>query len=255
MIVDLGGDAIDAGAHDLIVPLAGHEPDALPLARARNAGADASLADVLIFLDVDCIPTVKLIDRYTLQVSRRGGIWCGPVGYLPPSTSIRDRTDAGLRAVSRVHDGRPQFDMAPCRSDRYDLFWSLSFALARIDWERIGGFDERFVGYGGEDTDFARTAEQVGVPLWFDGFATAFHQHHPVTTPPVEHLSAIVRNSSVYFDKWGSFPMAGWLREFAEMGLIEWDLASGRLSELETSRTTPAARRLAASQQSRMEIA
>jgi len=40
------------------------EPDALPLARARNRAALAAAGDRLVFLDVDCIPHPELIADY-----------------------------------------------------------------------------------------------------------------------------------------------------------------------------------------------
>ncbi|MFD0427690.1 glycosyltransferase family 2 protein [Streptomyces zhihengii] len=48
----------------------------------------------------------------------------------------------------------------------------------------MGGFCEQYTGYGGEDTDFAATATRSGVDLWWVGGAEAYHQHHPVHTPP-----------------------------------------------------------------------
>nr|WP_246046228.1 galactosyltransferase-related protein [Rarobacter faecitabidus] len=33
----------------------------------------------------------------------------------------------------------------------------MTFALSSATWQRIGGFDEGYCGYGGEDTDFAST--------------------------------------------------------------------------------------------------
>jgi hypothetical protein len=49
-----------------------------------------------------------------------------------------------------------------------------------------------------------------------------FHQHHDVLDPPVQHLEDIVRNARTFFDRWRFWPMDGWLRAFAELGLIRW---------------------------------
>ena len=56
---------------------------------------------------------------------------------------------------------------------------------------------------------------------WVGG-ANAFHQYHPVSRPPVEHLVDIVRNATLYHQRWGQWPMAGWLEEFARRGLVDW---------------------------------
>ena len=79
------------------------------------------------------------------------------------------------------------------------------------------------MGYGGEDTDFGRTALAAGVGLGWVGAARAFHQHHPVSSPPVEHLDAILRNGRLYHRRWGRWPMTGWLEAFEEQGLVRRD--------------------------------
>ncbi len=230
VVVDMGGPDIEP-AHGLtIVPLASPDGAPLPLARARNLGAlHAGDVSVLVFLDVDCIPGERLVERYVDVGMRVGGIGCGPVGYLPPSSTITDWSEAALREVAHVQPGRPAFGQPLRASRRYDLFWSLSFAIDRRSWDLVGGFDERFVGYGGEDTDFARTARDHGIGLHFLGDAPAFHQHHPVSSPPYEHLADIAFNARRFHEKWHEWPMQGWLRRFAAEGLIEWQPGRGVL--------------------------
>lgn len=224
VIVDMGGTPIDAAPHETIVAHQVPDGAALPLAAARNAGAACADAEVIVFLDVDCLATDELVAQYVHRVERYGGIWSGPVGYLPPASEISDHSEDVLMTIARFHDARPRPGQRPTLAPSPDMFWSLSFALDRATWERIGGFDEHFLGYGGEDTDFARTASRMGVELWFDGHAVSFHQHHPVSSPPVEHLDDIVVNSRVFHDKWGEWPMPQWLDEFSRLGLIDWSL-------------------------------
>ncbi|WP_197674760.1 glycosyltransferase family 2 protein [Pedococcus dokdonensis] len=108
------------------------------------------------------------------------------------------------------------------------LFWSLSFAVTARDWTVLNGFDEAFTGYGGEDTDFGqRLAAASGELLWVGG-AAAYHQHHASQVPPIAHLHSIVRNANLFHDRWGWFPMEGWLSEFAARGLAELDEGAGR---------------------------
>ena len=111
------------------------------------------------------------------------------------------------------------------KASDYNLFWSLSFALRAETWQRIeetfGGFDPGFSGYGGEDTDFARNLERSGIELYWGGGAHAYHQHHPVSSPPWEHLDDILANAAYFHSKWGEFPMQGWLDQFAAEGAIE----------------------------------
>lgn len=220
----LASAAREAGAR--VVETDGDERG-LPLARARNLGAEAAIeagADVLVLLDVDCLPAPGLVDAYAQAATApetRDHLLSGPVTYLdpaPPGGYDLDR----LASLDRPHPVRP----APGPGEivlggSHDLFWSLSFALGAEQWRRIGGFHEGYVGYGGEDTDFAWRARELGIPMAWVGSARAFHQHHPIEDPPRRHLDAILRNGALFRDRWGAWPMRGWLDAFVEEGLVE----------------------------------
>lgn len=65
MRADEAGDLQALGGD--VLALAG-PADPLPLARARNAGAAHALArgaELLVFLDVDCVPGPRLLTRYS----------------------------------------------------------------------------------------------------------------------------------------------------------------------------------------------
>jgi GT2 family glycosyltransferase len=204
---------------------------ALPLAGARNAGvarAKALGAELLVLLDVDCLPDPDLLGRYAEVALDRDGVLCGPVGYLPPRPS-GGYPALGLRELARPHPARPvPADREVLPADDPDLFWSLSFALTAATWDRLGGFCEDFYGYGGEDTDFGHTVARAEVGMWWVGGAWAYHQHHGGGGPPVQHLADVVRNAGVFHDRWGWWPMRGWLEEFARRGLAAEDPATGR---------------------------
>ncbi|WP_395308627.1 galactosyltransferase-related protein [Mycobacterium sp. AMU20-3851] len=200
---------------------------ALPLARARNTGARVAVddgAELLIFLDVDCIPGPDLASRYrqtTADLDHADALLCGPVSYLPPP-GTQGYPLGRLAQLSRPHPARPcpPGHQVVAGSD-YRLFWSLSFAVTTPTWVQTGGFCEEYRGYGGEDTDFAQTAAARGIGLRWVGGADAFHQYHPVSDPPIEHLDDILRNAAVFHRRWGWWPMEGWLRSFQQLGLIE----------------------------------
>jgi GT2 family glycosyltransferase len=209
-----------------VVPVDAHRWG-LPLATARNRAAEHAIAagaELLVFLDVDCIPGRRLVERYrdvagaaTPGVS---DVWSGAVHYLAPRVAGQAYSTADLEQ-SKPHAARP---VAPAdgllAADDLRLFWSLSFALLASTWQRIGGFDEGYDGYGGEDTDFAMQLARAEGRLWWVGGAAAYHQHHEVESPPRRHLVDIVRNSNRFAARWGWFPMEGWLTAFADEGLI-----------------------------------
>lgn len=203
-------------------------PDGLRLAAARNAAADRAVdlgADLLVFLDADCVPGPELVNRYQAAAVRYpDAVLCGPVTYLPPGVDVDD--PVVLTTATRPHPARPAPPsgvVVPAVADDYPLFWSLSFALTADRWVTGPRFDERYQGYGGEDTDFACALRAAGIPLAWVGGAHAYHQHHPTSSPPWQHLDDILRNGRLFARRWGWWPMTGWLEAFAEAGAIRWD--------------------------------
>ncbi len=194
----------------------------MSLAAARNAAAHAATSERLAFLDIDCIPTPDFIADYDDRLGIRDAIVMGEVLYLP-SGATGDGIDydrfasVGVKHSERA--GPPETPLGDCTD--YRCFWSLNFAMRRDRFIAIGGFDEGYTGYGGEDTDFGRTASAAGVPfLWCRG-ARAYHQYHVHHMPPVHHLRSVVANAHRFRDKWGHVTMEHWLRAFELMGLIE----------------------------------
>jgi GT2 family glycosyltransferase len=221
-------DEVDLG--DAIVGHLDRVDGRLPLARARNKAAALARehgADLLIFLDVDCIPAPDLLWRYRNAAECRPGerlLFCGPVTYLGENESEAARDGVDLTTLTAPHPARPNPPGGAVQLDNgLDLFWSLSFAVTADNWEHIGGFYEGYTGYGGEDTDFGQSAAARRFQIAWVGGAHAYHQFHPVSNPPVEHLDDILLNASIFHDRWGWWPMAGWLDGFADRGLVALD--------------------------------
>lgn len=201
--------------------------ESLPLSAARNRIARQAVGRDLVFLDVDCIPAPTLLADYADALDGFGGVLMGEVMYLPAGAADPGWSYAGFEAVCERHSDRrgpPAYGIEAC--DDYRCFWSLNFAMRAATFAASGGFDERYVGYGGEDTDFAKSFTTQGIPLaWLNG-ARAYHQHHPHHMPPVHHLESVVRNAEIFESKWGYRTMGHWLHAFGLLGLI--DHAPGR---------------------------
>lgn len=194
----------------------------LPLARARNAVADAATGEALVFVDVDCIPDPEFIRSYLARMEGRQGLFMGEVLYLPQGAT-EDGLDfdrfARIGVKHSDRQGPPAQGIAACGD--YRCFWSLNFAMWQRDWQAGPRFDVTFTGYGGEDTDFGRSLSEAGTPIWWIAGGRVYHQYHPHCMPPVHHLESVLRNAERFAEKWGHRTMEHWLHAFRLMGLIE----------------------------------
>ncbi len=223
VVVEMGGDDAPLPNHGFPLRRVMLDGDGLPLAAARNAGRRAASGEILVFLDVDCIPSADLVAGLGACAAEHDALICCAVSYLPAG-AVRDGWQAAdLDAAGQLHPVRsfPQSGVVP--APQPGLFWSLAFAVRAATYDRLGGFDEGFDGYGAEDTDLAFRAAEAGVPVLFAAEGRAWHQHHPAYDPPVQHVADIVRNANRFHARHGFWPMDGWLDAFAGLGLVAAD--------------------------------
>lgn len=194
--------------------------DGLPLAAARNLAARRATGELLLFLDVDCIPMRGLIGAMIKVLEAHVALVCGQVRYLGPDDARGSWQEADLLGRSAGHPVRRFPASGIRRVEEAGLFWSLTFGILRESFLDLGGFDEGFTGYGAEDTDFGFRAREAQLPLLFMGGPGAFHQHHDTFDPPLQHFPDILRNAAWFRGKWGIWPMKGWLGAFQRAGLI-----------------------------------
>lgn len=210
--------------------------DKLPLAAARNAAAARAGAERLIFLDVDCIPSPHLVQSFIQHLDVSGRCLLGEVRYLPgalPKKGIADTTFDDLATYAKQHPARPCLpDQGWIDEPELRSLWGLSFALTQQQYKTAGGMDENYVGYGGEETDFAEQLATNGIKLGWCTNALALHQYHAVYSPPLDKFDDILGNALRFHNKWGSWCMEYWLNYFADYGLIEWTPAAATIKVL-----------------------
>lgn len=196
------------------------EPHELPLAAARNRGIAAIETNNVIFIDVDCIVSPTLFATMVVALQKDNVIAAYPL-YLPMVPDTGTYGDVQHQAVS--HPARARIPVG--QPVDHLQFWSLLFAIQKQTFDNIGGFDESFIGYGAEDTDFAMRFHQAGIRQIFVG-DYALHQYHDKYDPPLNHFDSIIENATRYQQKWNVLPMQRWLNAFEAMGLIKIDHAS-----------------------------
>jgi glycosyltransferase involved in cell wall biosynthesis len=161
------------------------------LAAVRNLAVRSSRGEVLVFLDGDCIVHPRALALHSAR-ARPGRALCGARVFLGPGETS-DLLE-GRRVPAEVA-GPAYRRAAPLLLGRFvrNLFYrSLRLkprpklvagncSVHRSDFERVNGFDERFLGWGYEDDDLARRLRRAGVRIR-DGTrdCLALHLFHPV---------------------------------------------------------------------------
>ena len=63
-------------------------------------------------------------------------------------------------------------------------------------------------------------ARAIGVRLAWLPDGVAYHQWHPPSRLDPARLGELIANARRYKDRWGSWPMHGWLEELHQRGAI-----------------------------------
>ena len=181
IVVDDGSDdppSVPAG-----VQLVRQPRDGARRSAARNRGVRSSRGAVLCFLDADTTPERDYVTALTrlpalapeaVTVGRRRHAdfaaaaidadvaTAGPAGELPSPRWLAD----GYRASGDLHHAGP-------RAFRFVI--SAVLACTRWFFDEVGGFDESFDAYGGEDWEWAHRAWLGGAIFAHVPAAVAWH--------------------------------------------------------------------------------
>lgn len=165
------------------------------LAAARNRATAGARGEYLIYLDGDCIVRRHFV-RAHRALAENG--WCVTGGRVLLSESMtrsvlsEDNAIEDWRVVDAARAARqkklnralslPWLPLGPLRklgSRRWQRLRGCNFAAYRSDIERVNGFDEKFAGWGFEDSDFAVRMLESGVRLKNGRMATnVYHLWH-----------------------------------------------------------------------------
>ena len=141
-------------------------------AAARNLGAAASSAEVLVFLDADTVPEPGFVTALVRHAAACPDVLAVGRRRHADLSGSGDELPEPAWLVDAYADSRDLLD-ADGRSFRHVI--SAVMACRRTLFEDLGGFDERFFGYGGEDWDLAYRAWNAGAVLVHERDAVAWH--------------------------------------------------------------------------------
>jgi len=158
----------------------------------RNSGFKKSVGKEIIFFDGDMVPAEGYLEAI-LKDDDHHNVRAGFVE--PPPDEKMSRLERYLYSRGRyANSGEKQ--IIPCR-----YFTSNNFYISRGNFEKIGGFDEAFKGWGGEDIDFGLNLEKNGIKIVNIPKAITYHYHKRTVDSLVGDFRDFGANSFDYLIK------------------------------------------------------
>lgn len=150
-------------------------------ARSRNLGMSKSTAEYVVLIDGDCLLPPKFIENH-VKLAKPGYLVAGGRHLLWES-----ETDALLREAQSIEDAFTHWKfravslslLRDLRPGAWEAVRTCNLGVYRDDIEAVAGFDESYVGWGREDSDFVVRLMHRGVKVRSGRFAACVaHLHH-----------------------------------------------------------------------------
>ncbi len=137
-------------------------------AKARNQGLKVAAGEILAFLDADMEVPPSWLEIIVRAVMECNGV---VVGRLKPHPHLE------TTAFLRYYHTRGAAKLPPGAQIPGKYFVSSNAALLSKWLSKVGGFDESFPCWGGEDLDLGLRLEHAGAKIYSEPRAWAFHYH------------------------------------------------------------------------------
>jgi validoxylamine A glucosyltransferase len=190
------------------------------LAEARNNGARLATAPVVIFLDTGVLAGPDLVSAHLAEHRSQPYGVHGPavLGYtygyniFEPYQGLEEilarctpseahdllRDEAGFRDMRHREFERFEFDLSRMLTP-WVLFWNMNMSVRTADFRAVGGFDQAFRSWGGEDVDLGWRLASHGVHFVLSREAWAIESPHERDLKTI--LVSTRRNVVVPFEK------------------------------------------------------
>ena len=173
------------------------------VAATRNAGARAAAAPVLAFVDAGTRPLAGSVEAHLRahKAAELAGSTTVVVGRVAGYDNRTASEDAG--------SAEPAGDMRDEELDRFSrtlentclpwrLAWTANLSVDAKVFASVGGFDERFTGWGAEDMELAYRLHRFGARFCWSDEACAVECPHPRDMP--SNIVSNRRNQQLFYE-------------------------------------------------------
>lgn len=166
---------------DLPITYIWRKSDQCP-ARTRNLAALRADSEYLLFIDSDILLNPQALAAYCHYLKEfPSALLYGYVGCdlnLSHPSYLFNQVDVNWMDKRFLWTEKGLQPRHPLFHSPYENAFAGNFAISKAVFEQVNGFDEGFIGWGGEDLDFAERAVQLHKPIHFILDAWGEHQVH-----------------------------------------------------------------------------
>lgn len=165
--------------------------------RSRNAGARSAKGNILFFIDDDIEVKENLFDKYINEFEK---------GFSAIfSNVINVRTDGKYSFLNEFLNTRGANKQNDGDVVKSNYFTTAFCSVIKEFFEKIGGFDENFSGYGWEDPELGLRIEKSGGNISFFKTDKVYHYHDKDVYEWVEQIENSGRNLEYLINKHPQF--------------------------------------------------